>query len=287
MPLFPSYDSTRLAYHVTGSGAPLVCLPGGPARAGSYLEDLGGLSPHRTLIVLDHRGTGESGIPDDPATYRCDRLVDDVEALRVHLGLDRMDLLGHSAGGNVAQFYAARFPERLARLVLVTPGLQAVGLDAIGFEEAIDARAGEWWYPAARAAGEAWQEAVGRGASDEEIARLRAATAPFAYGRWNERSRAHSEAGPSQCSDAGAAGFYADFEPDVTALRADLARLDGPVLIVAGALDPAPTPAAAARLAELFPQAEVTELPNTAHFPWVDEPAAFVRCVVGFLDRPR
>ena len=52
--------------------------------------------------MLDVRGTGESAIPADPASYRCDRLVDDVAALQDHLGLDRFDLLGHSAGANVA-----------------------------------------------------------------------------------------------------------------------------------------------------------------------------------------
>ena len=56
-----------------------------------YLGDLGGLSARRQLIVLDLRGTGRS-IPADPASYRCDRLVDDVGALQdVHLGMDSID----------------------------------------------------------------------------------------------------------------------------------------------------------------------------------------------------
>jgi pimeloyl-ACP methyl ester carboxylesterase len=50
-------------------------------QASAYLGDLGGLTAHRSLIVLDLRGTGESAAPADPATYRCDRLVGDVEAL--------------------------------------------------------------------------------------------------------------------------------------------------------------------------------------------------------------
>lgn len=105
MPTFPTYDGTELAHHARGDGAPLVVLPGGPMRASAYL---GGLTAHRRLILLDLRGTGDSAVPTDPATYRCDRLVDDVEALRVHLGLDRMDLLAHSAGGSLAMLYAAR-----------------------------------------------------------------------------------------------------------------------------------------------------------------------------------
>lgn len=285
MPRFPSYDSTELAYHVRGSGPPLVCVPGGPARASSYLGDLGGLTADRTLILLDHRGTGESAMPDDPASYRCERIVDDVEALRGHLGLDRMALLAHSAGGNIAELYAARFPERLSRLVLVTPGLRAVGVEAVGFDEAIAARSGEWWYPKAKAGMDAWQEAARRGASGAEIEPLRLAAAPFAYGRWDERARAHSEAETAERSEPGTEGFYAGFAPDTTAVQAALATLDAPVLIIAGALDPAPTPAAAHLLAARFPHAELTVQDGSSHFPWLDDPATFTRTVTKLLTR--
>ncbi|MER6406093.1 alpha/beta fold hydrolase [Streptomyces viridosporus] len=74
----------------------------------------------RRLILLDLRGTGDSAVPTDPTTYRCDRLVDDVGALRACLGVERMDVLAHSAGGRLAMLYAARHPERVARLALIT-----------------------------------------------------------------------------------------------------------------------------------------------------------------------
>jgi pimeloyl-ACP methyl ester carboxylesterase len=92
MARFASYDGTQIGYHVLGAGPPLVCLPGGPGRASDYLGDLGGLSRSRQLITPDTRGTGESADASDPLSYRCDRLVGDVEALRARLGLDRMDL---------------------------------------------------------------------------------------------------------------------------------------------------------------------------------------------------
>jgi pimeloyl-ACP methyl ester carboxylesterase len=86
---FDGADGTRLAYHQAGEGRPLICLPGGPMQASAYLGDLGGLSAHRWLVLLDLRGTGASALPADPTSYRCDRQVDDVEALRMHLGLGR------------------------------------------------------------------------------------------------------------------------------------------------------------------------------------------------------
>jgi pimeloyl-ACP methyl ester carboxylesterase len=98
-------------------------------QASAYLGDLGGLSGHRPLVLLDLRGTGASAVPADPASYRCDRQVDDVEALRVHLGLDRIDLLGHSAGAALALLYAARHLDRVGRLALINPSPRVVGLE--------------------------------------------------------------------------------------------------------------------------------------------------------------
>ncbi|MFY1687062.1 alpha/beta fold hydrolase [Plantactinospora sp. WMMB782] len=283
MPRFPSYDRTTLGYHVLGAGPPLVCLPGGPVRASSYLGDLGGLSRERTLIKLDLRGSGDSAVPDDPTSYRCDRMVDDVEAFRVHLGLDRMDLLAHSAAGNLAELYAARYPDRISRLVLVTPGLRSVGVETVGFAEAVAARATEWWYAEAKAALDGWQEAAARGAGPDEVNPLRKGAAAFAYGRWDERARLHAEADEWERPEAASAGFYADFAPDTPAVRAALAGLAAPVLVVAGELDPAPSPAAAHELAALFPHAEVVVQDGTSHFPWLDDRARFVKTVFTFL----
>src|SRR6516165_8113175 len=108
METFTAPDETRLAYNVVGRGSPLICLPGGPMQDSAYLGDLGGLSRHYQLVLLDPRGTGGSQTPADAGTYRCDRQVDDVEALRVHLGLDQVALLANSAGANLAVLYAAR-----------------------------------------------------------------------------------------------------------------------------------------------------------------------------------
>src|SRR3954469_7883811 len=113
MPTFSSHDGTVLACHLTGQGEPLVCLAGGPGRPSGYLGDLGGLAASRRLILLDNRGAGDSAVPEDPGTYGVDRLVADVEALREHVGLETMDLLGHSAGADLAVLYATRHPHRI------------------------------------------------------------------------------------------------------------------------------------------------------------------------------
>jgi proline iminopeptidase len=117
---FSSYDGLRLSYAQQGAGPPLICLPGGPGRDPGYLGDLGGLgrAAGRELIFLHLRGTGDSAGPGGPATYRCDRMAEDVEALRAHLGLGQLDLLGHSAAGDLAMLYDLAMRYELA----VQPG---------------------------------------------------------------------------------------------------------------------------------------------------------------------
>jgi pimeloyl-ACP methyl ester carboxylesterase len=276
---FRSWDGTELAYRVVGSGPPLVCVPGGPGQAVEYLGELGGLGEHRTLILLDNRGTGASQVPEDPATYRVDRLVRDVEALRGELGLVRMDLLGHSASGGIGLLYSVEYPHRLDHLVLVAPSLRVVGIQSDrGVDEVLALRAHEPWYAEAVAALHA--EAT----SARERERYQWLAAPLLYGRWNEAAQAQAAAQPAQFAQPATDGFYAGFEPDA-ALPARLAELTVPMLLVAGEYDIWPTSTAVRELATLLYNAELAVLSRAGHFLWVDDPATFVAIVERFLAR--
>ena len=280
MPSFASYDGTEIGYRILGDGPPLVCLPGGPGRAAEYLGDLGGLSASRQLVLLDPRGVGLSADPADPASFRVDRLVNDVESLRGHLGLDQMDLLGHSAGGVLATLYAAACPQRLSALVLITPGLAAVGVDASEeqFRAALAHRAAEPWYPGALAA----MEQLMAGSSSIEAFR---ASRPFYYGRWDQTAQAHATVGVAERHQAARQGFFAGATVDVPATRAALTKLTAPVLLYAGAEDPMVIPAEVREAAPLFNDAAVVVQPGAGHFPWIDTPAAFAAVVGSFLGR--
>ena len=277
MPRFRSWDGTELAYRVAGSGPPLVCVPGGPGQAVEYLGELGGLSGQRTLILLDNRGTGASQAPRDPATYRVDRLVADVEALRGHLGLDRMDLFGHSASGGIGLLYAAAYPDRLDHLVLVSPSLRVTGMPSdLDVDEVLARRAHEPWYAGAVAALHA------EPASPQELEQYQWLAAPLLYGRWTAAAQAQAAAQPAQFAQPATDGFYDGFEPDPT-LPQRLAAFKAPVLLMAGEYDIWPTAAAVRKLAALFSDAELAVLPGAGHFPWVDDPAAFATIVHEFL----
>jgi pimeloyl-ACP methyl ester carboxylesterase len=278
MATFEGADGTRLAYHQAGEGRPLICVPGGPMQASAYLGDLGGLSAHRRLVLVDLRGTGESAIPADPASYRCDRQVDDVEALRVHLGLDRIDLLAHSAGAALALLYAARHPDRVGRLALINPSPRAVGLEVSDLDrrQVAELRRGEAWFPDAFAALERiW--------SGEATAADWTAIAPFTYGRWDAVAQAHLAREASQTNADAAAVYYSAGALDPEATTATLARLRSPVLVVAGEYDVALPPKCAAEYAGLFGQAELAVQPGGGHYPWLDDPEWLAQTLVGFL----
>ncbi|GAA2784782.1 alpha/beta hydrolase [Kitasatospora sp. CM 4170] len=280
MPTLIAPDGTELAYRVLGegAGAPLVCLPGGPMRDSAYLGDLGGLPAHRRLIVADQRGAGLSATPADPASYRCDRLVGDVEVLREHLGLDRMDLLAHSAAANLAVRYAEQHPHRVGRLVLITPGTNAAGLEVNGDDrrEVARLRRDEPWYAAASAAFDAID--AGEAAAADWVT-----IAPFLYGRWDGTAQAHRAAEESQWNAAAAEVFGSEGAFDPGATRAALAALDTPVLVLAGEFDLASPPHVTARLAALFPRAEFVVQPGAGHYPWLDDADGFVSTTVRFL----
>ena len=279
MSRFSAPDGTVLAYDEVGTGPRLLCVPGGPGRASAYLEDLGGLADQRTLVLLDNRATGGSEVPADPSTLRFDRLAEDVEALRQHLGEERIDLLGHSMGAVVAQAYAAAHSERLRSLLLVTPSDHLQGGTRADVPAIRAARSGEPWYPEAAEA----QEALADAAPAQRQPLVRA-TRPFLYGRWDERQQAHAASADRQSSRRAELGFGAGGEQvDVAGLLAALGRLDLPVLVVGAERDAATGVDAVHSVAACFPRAETAFVPRAGHFPWVDEPAAFRAVVEGFL----
>jgi pimeloyl-ACP methyl ester carboxylesterase len=282
MPTFDSFDGTTLSATTLGTGDPLVVVPGGPMQASVYLGDIGGLDAHRTLHLLDLRGTGGSAVPAEPATFRVDRQVGDVEAFRTSLGLDPIDLLGHSAGASLAILYAARYPERIRRLVLVTPSLRLFqfGMAEEYVREAAALRAGRPGMDVVEAALD--RVFAGIGTDEDDLA-----LTPLSYGRWDTTAQEHASRREEQTNAEGMRHYYADGLPDPGAVTKALDGLAAPVLIIAGEYDYAPRPAVAAQAAELFfPRAETAVVPGGGHFPWLDDPTALVTAITAFLSSP-
>src|SRR5438445_2953778 len=176
---FTTAGGRTLAYRLPGSGPMLVCHPGGPGFSSRYFGDFAGLGDRFTLAMLNPRGTEGSDRPSDPRAYTTDAYVDDLEEFRAHLGLERMLLLGHSHGGVVAQAYAARYPERVERLVLASTLARFQAEQQGAMEAAMQAKADEAWFEDALAAVQA--EQAGEWGSDEELAELVLRELPFYF----------------------------------------------------------------------------------------------------------
>ena len=119
--MFVEVNGVRLFIRPVGSGPLVVVLHGGPGAHHDYLlpqYDL--LANRRELFYYDQRGGGQSPVSrDTPVGWR--EHVADLDALRLHLGTERLTLCGYSWGGLLAVLYLLEHPEHVERLALVSP----------------------------------------------------------------------------------------------------------------------------------------------------------------------
>src|SRR5580693_3461044 len=124
--------SGAIVYYTTlGMGPPVVLLHGGPGTTHEYfLPYLLPLARHRQLVLIDERGSGRSQQLEDHAQYNLATMAHDIEAVRVALDLGKIDLLGHSFGGILAQAVAIYHPAGIRRLILAATGSSAARINA-------------------------------------------------------------------------------------------------------------------------------------------------------------
>jgi len=118
---FVDVGGLMIYYKILGRGAPLMIVHGGPGASHDYfLPYLLPLARTNRLIFIDERGSGRSSKLEDVHGYTVENMVEDVEAVRVALGLRKISLLGHSAGGVLAQAYALKYQKNLTHLILAS-----------------------------------------------------------------------------------------------------------------------------------------------------------------------
>jgi proline iminopeptidase len=114
-------NGVRLWCRVAGQqqGTPVVFLHGGPGQGSETFARFAGPALERShrIVYLDQRGSGRSE-KHWKKEYSLDLMVDDIEQLRRHLGVEQLALIGHSFGTILALEYAAKYPQHLSHLVL-------------------------------------------------------------------------------------------------------------------------------------------------------------------------
>lgn len=118
--IFPVSDLHQLHVEQCGNsaGPPVVFLHGGPG-GGSSARDRRYFDPtHYRIIVHDQRGAGRSSPLGEHRENTTELLVEDLERMRVHLGIDRWHVFGGSWGSTLALAYAQAHPDRVRTLTL-------------------------------------------------------------------------------------------------------------------------------------------------------------------------
>jgi pimeloyl-ACP methyl ester carboxylesterase len=275
--IFTTPDGLTLSYERRGDGRLLVCHPGGPGGSAAEFEDFARLDDTFELVLFSPRGSHGSDPADD---YALASYVADLEALRVHLGVEQLDLLGFSHGGIVAIAYAAEFGEHVGRLLLVdTPAVWGDDAEA-AMQRGIEARAGEPWFADAKQAiGE--EQAGAFSSVDELIANLQRQI-PLYFHRWegNEKSGGRLA---MDFARAEPLHYFNTVEFENLDLRAELRSIEAPTLVVVGDDDFIAGPACADAILRELPDARLVTIPDAGHYVYVEQPDAFRAALAGFL----
>ena len=278
---------------------PVVFLHGGPGyNSYSFRRTAGArLAAHVPMVYLDQRGSGESERPWR-GDYATASLVEDIEALRVALGVGRIVPMGHSYGGMVAAEYALAHPARVAKLVLLdaaidVPAAMAAWMgtlessEAGALEKARDSDAGKTLaqVPAGDACALARARLAFVGVAQQHMASSQAFHDRQQFHRrdaLDEQRRLDAESGVRNTGEIGASVFAPG--SDFACYRTQaVERLTMPVLVAVGAHDRAVGVAPQRALAQALPKGRLAVFENSAHFPYAEEPAAFDARLLRFL----
>ncbi|HEU4403845.1 MAG TPA: alpha/beta fold hydrolase [Polyangiaceae bacterium] len=282
----PGEGGERLFFRTLGEGGtPVVVVHGGPGLDMDwYVDDLRPLARARRLVFYDQRGGGRSSLPADPNTITMQNHVRDLEALRRHLGAERIALLAHSFGPSIAALYAIEHPDRVERLALVGPIPPAAEGFERAFEANLSARAGREASARMAELERAWADAPDPIAVCREYWRL--AMPP----RLADPAASLPRLKADPCAPGAEAMRYSlrhTMPRTVASLgtwdfRPALARLRVPTLVVHGEDELIPM-GMVEGWARSLPEARLLRVPKSGHFPYVERPELVMPALEAFF----
>jgi pimeloyl-ACP methyl ester carboxylesterase/DNA-binding CsgD family transcriptional regulator len=257
---FLRFAGRRVAYTVTGTGPPLVT----PAWWVSHLE-LDGLDRRfrafwdavgagHAVVRYDRPGVGMSDREVLPADLTVDGEVELLRAVLDELGLERAALIGGSSGGCAAIAFAARYPERVSRLLLYGAYADGSAIAPPRVREAIVAAVRSHW-----------------GLGSRVLADILLGDADNA-----ERERFGRYQRAAASPETAAALLESVYRGDV---RAAMQQVRAPTLVVHRRADRAIPYALGRELAAAIPGATLIPLNGSAHFPWAGDAASVTRAL--------
>ncbi len=271
-------DDVELFVVTRGHGTPVVLL-GGPWFGQTYLGPLAeGLSAEFEIIGYDPRGSGRSR-PTTPSEISLEAHLRDLDGLRQALGIDRINLVGHSLGALVVLLFAARHPDRTGALVLAHPGPPFVPEMMKQLHHAF----------VANLAQSARDEMEAIASSEAFEAMQPQAREAFFRAMFSAFFRDRSilpqlDFGFTEATAAHAVGAEEQLTEEILALDPGglLSTVRCPTLVVHAEHDLIPL-AFSAFLAEKIPGARLAVLEGVGHFSYLETPRGFNDAVIPFL----
>jgi pimeloyl-ACP methyl ester carboxylesterase len=260
-------DGERLAYLTLGNpaGTPVVLIHGYTDSARDWVPLIPYLSKSLRLIVVDLRGHGRSSKPE--CCYTRFDFAYDIKLLLDALHVERADIVGHSLGSFIAQTFAEFWPERTARVVLIS--------------SSGGPRAGAAPRPSK----------VDYAAAIRELKEPIDPDSPFMIEWWSSPTPVDADFLRRQRRDAAAIPlrvWLAVLDQALTDsdLQRTLPRLKAPTLLIWGSADPIMGEEVRASLREALPRAEVKVFPGLGHNPFWEDPAQCAAVINRFLTAP-
>jgi proline iminopeptidase len=276
-------NGTQLYYEIIGKGTPLFVLHGGPGNShGYFLPYMEALSDEYQLFFYDQRGTGLSDGHLDLAAISIDQFVEDLEALRVAFGLEKISLMGHSWGAIVALAYALKYQAHLDHLILVdsTPVVNRFGIE---FSKTIQERF-------QRLSPDAQHELTttctrpGEELSPEAIAECNQLEAQLKF--YDPAKAATVDWAMEENTLKNSATVRALITSSFNRMQHDidtqLPTVRVPTLIIHGDFDPIPL-GSSEYLHQHIPGSQIVLISQSGHFPFIEQPEQFVAALRAFL----
>jgi proline iminopeptidase len=272
-------NGVRIHYTIRGSGPALIAHSGGPGMDARLWDDFAKIDEFVTVIAVHPRGSGLSDpAPDD--AYLLPDYAADVEALRLHLGLDRPILMGWSHGGIVAQQFAFTYPDSLSKLVLFDTTAY-FGQFLSDIEAAVGEFKDQPWFEQSFAALK--KEWAGEYQTDEDMAQLWAHEMKFYFKRFGARAEAYHQRTKDLPMRIASLKAFNEREAETMDLRPRLKDITVPTLVIVGRHDFITNVAMAEEMVKHIPNARLEVFEDSGHFALVEEPEKFYRVVKQFV----
>jgi 3-oxoadipate enol-lactonase len=254
-------SAIRSAFSVEGEGPPLFLIHGIGASRHSWDGLIERLKTRYRCIGYDLRGHGKS--PTPPAPYTLDDLIDDLEALRAELGIERAHFAGHSLGGMIGPAYARRYPERVLSLGLYSTAAFRTQDDGAKVRGVVAAMRAQGIAPVLETLKERWFTPEFAARCPEIIER---------------RMR--------QVIDTDSNVFLSVFDIYAeTEMAPWLHEVTAPCLVLTGENDAGCSPRLNRQIAAALPSSELVVLPNLRHAILLEAAGAVAPPVLKFLER--